>query len=97
MTTTQGSGLAAMEGQLSKIIGQHVRLVNETDVEGLPLVNVRIHAHGTLEGPDDGGEYYVRIGKDLRGHGCNGIGFTAGNVSDVFRQSSGIWEITLRG
>lgn len=79
--------------KLQSAVGEYIRLVNRTDVEGVPD-KLRIHVHGKLEGPDDSGEWYVRV-KEC-GHGCSGIGFTPSHVEDIFRQPSGITEITLR-
>lgn len=79
--------------QLQAANGEYVRLVNYADVEGVPGL-VRIHVHGTLEGPADDGEWYVRVKQC--GQGCSGIGFTPSHIENVFRQSSQIIEITLR-
>lgn len=91
---------AAMKHSIKDAAGSHVRLVNETAVYGDPH-KLRIHIHGKLEAPLESegemAEWYVRIGDDPRGHGTNGIGFPANAVADVFRQPSGIWEITLKG
>jgi hypothetical protein len=85
--------------QLADIVGQHVRLVNES---GVDMTKGKFHVHvcGRLQAPDEDGEYYVMVNDDPQGHGYNVISFHAENVSldnGVFRQPSGIWEITLRG
>ena len=58
---------------------------------------IKIHCHGKLEFDPDDKEFYVRVGEDPQGHGCNGVAFSGQNVLEVFRQSSGIIEITLKG
>ncbi len=79
--------------ELKPYIGQYVRLTNVADVEMLPGP-LRLHVHGRLEEPDDTGEWTVRI-KEC-GHGTSVIGFTTSHVESIFRQPSGILEITLR-
>lgn len=83
---------------LTKLIGQHVRLVNDASVQ-MESDRVQIHCHGKLEYDEDDQTFYVRIGEDAQGHGCNGVGFKAQHVhsdNGIFRQPSGIWEITLK-
>lgn len=71
----------------------YVRLVNNADEqsEGTP----RLHVHGTLEGPDDDGEFYCRISDDPRGHGSNGVRFKPKDVIDAYSQPSGIVLVCL--
>lgn len=72
----------------------YARLVNNADEqsEGTP----RLHVHGKLEGPDDDGEFYVRIGEDQQGHGSNGVSFKPEDVLDVYRQPSGIVLVCIK-
>ena len=81
------------QSQLKAAVGDYVRLVNCADVEMIPN-KFRIHVHGKLEAPDETGEWTVRV-KEC-GHGVSVIGFTPSHVENVFRQPSGIVEITLR-
>ncbi len=81
------------ESKLKAAIGEYVRLVNTADVEGTPF-KLRIKVHGELIEPDESGEWVVRV-KDC-GHGVSVVGFTPSHVEDIFRQPSGITEITLR-
>ncbi len=91
------SGLCySLKMKIQTAIGQHVRLVNNTDAQ-MDSGKVRIHCHGKLEFDEEDKEFYVRIGEDANGHGCNGVGFVESNVLETYRQPSGIIEITLKG
>ena len=79
--------------KLTEATGEYVRLVNVADVEMQPN-KVQIHVHGKLESPDDDGCWYVRV-KEC-GHGTSGVSFPLEAVDEVFRQPSGIMEITLK-
>lgn len=82
---------------LTAATGTRVRLVNRADVESEN--GVQIHTHGILHAPDDDGFYTVIIGQDPDGHGTNSISFKLAHLETddgIFRQPSGIYEITLR-
>lgn len=79
--------------QLNAAVGEYVRLINLADNEGT-RGKLRLHVHGKLEAPDDDGEWTVRL-KEC-GHGVSVIGFTPTQIEDLYRQPSGIFEITLR-
>jgi hypothetical protein len=85
-----------MEKKLIESVGKLVRVVNWSSEE-MEKDKVQIHAHGKLERDEDDGSFYVRIGENPEGHGCNGITFFAANVSECFRQPSGITTIVLKG
>lgn len=82
------------ELKLKSAIGETVRLVNAADVEGIPG-KIRIHAYGELLEPDDTGEWTVRVIENREG--VSVIGFALHHVLDAFRQSSGMFEITIGG
>lgn len=84
-----------MQEKLMKAVGAHVRLCNVAE-EQMEENKMQIHVHGTLEHSDEDNSFYVRIGEDPCGHGCNGITFKAAHVTEVSKQPSGIIYICLK-
>lgn len=85
---------ASIKHALNEVAGQFVRLLNQTDSEGIPK-KIRIHVAGMLEAPNDSAEWSVKINDTPSG--ASRIGFPEDKVESVFTQPSGTVEITLRG
>lgn len=80
---------------LKKAVGSWVRLVNCADVD-MDDSGIQIHVHGKLCQDDENDQGFSVCAEDFYGNGTNSVSFQVRHLDSVFRQPSGIIEITLK-